>query len=290
MRLNLRKRLFNSLICWENIFIESEYIRGVNMEQLFNKSQLLTRLLDRTKVGVLVTDPSQDDNPIVYANQGFTDMTGYEESEVIGTNCRFLQGEDTDREKVDQIREAIRNDESISVEIINYRKDGSFFWNELNIECVTLDQPEVKYFIGIQKDVSVQKEVELSYFDTVQRIDTISTPIVPLVNGIAVIPLVGEFGKERFDHMFNTVTKETSKLDLSTLIVDVSGLEDFDEYVVEGIFRLRDILQLVGTDTVLTGISPILAKQSISLKETKLKGMKTASSVKDFLRSHLERE
>src|SRR6478672_3538801 len=103
------------------------------MDYLFNKSQLLTRLLDRTKVGVLVTDPSQKDNPIVYSNQGFTDMTGYEETDVLGTNCRFLQGEETDQEKVNQIRQAIDNEESISVEIINYRKDGSYFWNELNI-------------------------------------------------------------------------------------------------------------------------------------------------------------
>ncbi len=258
------------------------------MDYLFNKSQLLTRLLDRTKVGVLVTDPSQKDNPIVYSNQGFTDMTGYEETDVLGTNCRFLQGEETDQEKVNQIRQAIDNEESISVEIINYRKDGSYFWNELNIECVTLDRPDIKYFIGIQKDVTVQKEIELNYFESVQRIDTISTPIVPLVNGIAVIPLVGEFGKARFDHMFETVTKEISEQDLSTLIVDVSGLEEFDEYVVEGIFRLRDIIQLVGTDTILTGMSPILAKQSVGLQETTLKGMKTASSVKTFLRHYFD--
>ncbi|MBM7840036.1 PAS domain S-box-containing protein [Alkalihalobacillus xiaoxiensis] len=253
------------------------------MNQLFNKSQLLTKLLDLTKVGVLVTDPAQPDNPIVYSNSGFSLMTGYEESEVLGTNCRFLQGNETDKASIDTLREAIKNEQSVSIELLNYKKDGTPFWNELNIECVYLEKHNAKYFIGIQKDVTIQKEIELNYLDSMQRIETISTPIVPLVHGVAVIPLVGEMGRMRFDHMFEMVTKEMAQLDIVTLIVDVSGLEEFDEYVVEGIFRLRDILQLIGTETVVTGMSPTLAKQSVHLPGTSLSGIKTASSVKAFL-------
>lgn len=259
------------------------------MGHSFDKTQLLTKLLDHTKVGVLVTDPSQKDNPIVYANDGFYQMTGYSEPEVMGTNCRFLQGEGTDPESVNLLRTAIKNEQSCSLEILNYKKNGSPFWNELNIECVYLENYSSKYFIGIQKDVTIQKEIEFNYIDSVQRIETISTPIVPLVQGVAVIPLVGEMGHARFDHMFETVTQEISRLDLVTLIVDLSGLEEFDDYVVEGIFRLRNILQLIGTETIITGMSPVLAKESLSLSGTSLREIKSASSVKEFLRYYFNK-
>ncbi|WP_054707644.1 PAS domain-containing protein [Bacillus sp. JCM 19041] len=259
------------------------------MEESFDKTQLLTKLLDRTRVGILVTDPGQKDNPIVYANDGFLLMTGYSEPEVIGTNCRFLQGEGTDPAAVNALRTAIKNEQSCSLEILNYKKNGSPFWNELNIECVYLENYSSKYFIGIQKDITIQKEIEFNYIDSVQRIETLSTPIVPLVHGVAVIPLVGEMGHSRFDHMFETVTQEITRLDLATLIVDVSGLEEFNEYVVEGIFRLRDILQLIGTETIVTGMAPVLAKESLSLTGTSLKEIKSASSVKEFLRHYFNK-
>lgn len=89
--------------------------------------QLLEAMLDGSKVGTIVTDPSQEDNPIIYTNRTFIEMTGYDRHEVMGKNCRFLQGEDTDPEDVDKLRKAIEAKEEITVILKNYRKNGSPF-------------------------------------------------------------------------------------------------------------------------------------------------------------------
>lgn len=80
---------------------------------------------------MIVSDPRQADNPIVMANKAFLDSMGFTVDQVIGRNCRFLQGPDTDPETVRQIRQAIIDEQDLTVEILNYRKDGSPFWNEL---------------------------------------------------------------------------------------------------------------------------------------------------------------
>ncbi|HCL4234114.1 TPA: PAS domain-containing protein, partial [Pseudomonas aeruginosa] len=80
--------------------------------------------VETTRMPMLITDPNQPDNPIIFANHAFLEMTGYDPDEIVGTNCRFLQGPETNREMVAQVRTAIEERRDISVEIINYRKDG----------------------------------------------------------------------------------------------------------------------------------------------------------------------
>ena len=80
-----------------------------------------------------ISDPSLPDNPLIYANNGFEELTGYSAEEVIGRNCRFLQGPDTDEKSTEIIREAIRNERACTVQILNYKKDGTPFWNRLSI-------------------------------------------------------------------------------------------------------------------------------------------------------------
>lgn len=89
-----------------------------------------------TRMPMIVTDPNQSDNPIIFANEAFLEMTGYDTTELYGRNCRFLQGSDTDRYAVSQVKRAISEERDISVEILNYRKDGSSFWNALFISPV----------------------------------------------------------------------------------------------------------------------------------------------------------
>src|SRR5690625_810544 len=76
--------------------------------------------LNHTNVGLIITDPNQSNHPIIFVNRGFTKLTGYEESEVLGKNCRFLQGESSDKEAREKINEAIENETSVTVEIYNY--------------------------------------------------------------------------------------------------------------------------------------------------------------------------
>src|SRR4051795_8638647 len=120
---------------------------------------LFRQALDQTGTGFLLTDPHQDDHPIVYTNQSFLDMSGYTEEEVIGRNCRFLQGPDTDPAAIDDMRRAIAEERPISVHLRNYRKDGTPFWNEVHISPVRVNG-EVVRFVGVQIDVSAYREPE----------------------------------------------------------------------------------------------------------------------------------
>ncbi|WFR99032.1 histidine kinase dimerization/phosphoacceptor domain -containing protein [Rhizobium tumorigenes] len=107
-----------------------------------------------TRMPMVITDPSQADNPIVFCNEAFQALTGYAQDEVLGRNCRFLQGPDTDRSVVETIRAAIAYGESVSVELLNYRKDGSTFWNALYLSPVRNDAGEIQFFFASQLDVT----------------------------------------------------------------------------------------------------------------------------------------
>lgn len=113
-----------------------------------------------TRMPMLVTDPHRPDNPIVFANRAFLEMTGYEAAEIIGTNCRFLQGPETDRSIVAQVRRAIEERREIAVEMVNYKKDGSAFWNALFISPVLNESGELTYFFASQLDVSRRRDAE----------------------------------------------------------------------------------------------------------------------------------
>ncbi len=107
-----------------------------------------------TRMAMIVTDPRQHDNPIVFANDAFLKLTGYTRLEVTGRNCRFLQGPETDMEAVDRIRGALAREESIHVDLLNYRKDGSTFHNALFVSPVHGESGELLFFFASQLDVS----------------------------------------------------------------------------------------------------------------------------------------
>ena len=121
---------------------------------------LKERAMDETPVGITVSGPPEDDVPLIYVNDGFERITGYSEDEAVGRNCRFLQGEKTDDEPVRELKEAIEAGESVSVELRNYRKDGTEFWNEVLISPVTDEEGEVTNYFGFQQDVSERKRQE----------------------------------------------------------------------------------------------------------------------------------
>jgi PAS domain S-box-containing protein len=110
----------------------------------------------------VITDPRLPDNPLVYVTPEFELHTGYSKSEVLGRNCRFLQGPGTDPAAVAAIRDAISQMKPLEIEILNYRKDGTPIWNELSIRPVFSDKGVLRSFVAIQQirpadDVSVQK-------------------------------------------------------------------------------------------------------------------------------------
>jgi sigma-B regulation protein RsbU (phosphoserine phosphatase) len=119
---------------------------------------LKDRALDVAAEGITIADARLPDRPLIYANDGFERMTGYPVAEVLGRNCRFLQGPDTDAASVAEIRAALAESRECVVEILNYRKDGTAFWNRLSITPVRDSSGEVAHFIGIQSDVTARRE------------------------------------------------------------------------------------------------------------------------------------
>ena len=114
----------------------------------------LVKALQTAQHNFLITDPTQSDNPIVYASQGFLDLTGYELKQVLGRNCRFLQGPRTDRTMVERIRQGIIKKEDTTVVMLNYRADGSTFWNQLHVAALRGEEGKVVNFLGVQCKVS----------------------------------------------------------------------------------------------------------------------------------------
>ncbi len=120
----------------------------------------LARAVDAATEGIVITDPKQPDNPLIYVNPAFTEITGYPAEEVLGKNCRFLQGPETAPEAIEQIRCALSECQEIQVTLLNYRRDGQPFWNELNISPIFSDEGSPLYFVGIQSNVTHRKAAE----------------------------------------------------------------------------------------------------------------------------------
>ncbi len=127
------------------------------MESLQQKQQTLSlykTAMDASANGILIADATVSDLPILYVNPAFERITGYTQEESLGKNCRFLQGTDTAQPQLDVLREALRKGEPCAVEVKNYRKNGSMFWNSLTIAPVRDDAGSIAHFIGIQNDIT----------------------------------------------------------------------------------------------------------------------------------------
>ncbi len=136
--------------------------------------KILTTIFDACVNGVTLADPDLEDSPIIYANRPFMRITGYALDEIIGRNCRFLQGDDRDQEGRLRLREAIRNREQIEVTLRNYRKDGTLFHNKLNITPLFDANGRLLYFLGVQYDVTMQVQAELEIGDLKAKLTSLT--------------------------------------------------------------------------------------------------------------------
>jgi PAS domain S-box-containing protein len=129
-------------------------------QALAEQLALKDRALDVAAEGITIADARLPARPLIYANDGFERLTGYPVGEVLGRNCRFLQGPESDPTAVAEIRAAIAEQRECIVEILNYRRDGSSFWNRLSVTPVRDESGVVTHFIGIQSDVTARREAE----------------------------------------------------------------------------------------------------------------------------------
>lgn len=111
-----------------------------------------------TRMPMIITDPRQHDNPIVFVNSAFSKLTGFAREEILGRNCRFLQGPQTDPKDVARIRSAIDRRVPIELDLLNHRKDGEVFWNRLLVSPVFSEEGELTYFFASQFDVTLERD------------------------------------------------------------------------------------------------------------------------------------
>ncbi len=192
----------------DNVIGETEMLDNERSSQRLEYA-LLERALFASNSGILITDSSQPDNPIIWCNPGFTRLTGYTFAEIAGRNCRFLQGPETDPEAVGALRESIMAGRSIRVEILNYRKNGEAFWNDLDVAPVLDPAGHLTHFIGVQSEINERRprndqEVEVArrYAETIA--DTVREPLLILNEDLQV-----ETANLSFYRMFGVSHAET---------------------------------------------------------------------------------
>lgn len=143
---------------------------------------LKDRAMDEAPIGITIAD-ADGDVPLVYANEAFERVTGYPVEEVVGRNCRFLQGDGSDPEAVEAMRRAINEARPVTVEILNYRREGTEFWNEVTIAPVREDG-ELTHFVGFQNDVTERKRAEFALERRTEELEHVLSRIEGLVRDV----------------------------------------------------------------------------------------------------------
>lgn len=232
-----------------------------HLKELTQETQvtLLEAMLDGSKVGTIVTDPSQQDNPIIYTNRTFIEMTGYTQQEVIGKNCRFLQGPETDKEDIEKMRKAIAAEEAITLTLRNYRKDGSPFWNRLAIEPVQIE--DKLYFIGTQTDITLERSQQQAIMANEDEIEKLMLPILSIQENVATVALVGTMNLQRFETLKVKICEYVQEHRIEHAIIDITGLSWNEKSPLYWFQQIYEALRIMGSNLYVTGISPAAAQQ-----------------------------
>jgi PAS domain S-box-containing protein len=134
---------------WQASYIDKA---GLN-----DRGNIFFAAVEMTRMPMVVTDPNQPDNPIVFINRAFLDLTGYRETDLLGRNCRLLQGPDTDRNTVAEVRTALEEQRAVAVDVLNYKADGQPFWNALFIGPIFDQDGELLYYFASQMDITERR-------------------------------------------------------------------------------------------------------------------------------------
>ena len=235
--------------------------REAELIRLNEENRRLAAGVDAAGVGIVITNPQLPDNQVIFVNPEFTRITGYEADEVVGRNCRFLQGPQTDKKAAGRIAESLSNQQQIELEILNYRKDGSAFWNLLAINPVFGENGEPHYFVGIMNDVTAQKQSELELLLTKEAAEAanrskseflaimsheLRTPLNAIIgfSDILKAEMFGPVGDGRYkDYACDIFESGSHLLSLINDILDLSKAEAGKLELREGPFRIDEAVE-----------------------------------------------
>lgn len=149
---------------------------------------LMFQAVESARNGVVITDPRQEDNPIIYTNPAFTEISGYAAEEILGKNCRFLQSDDRDQAGLKTLKAALKDKTPVTTVLRNYRKDGKRFFNELTVSPVRDQNGNVVAFVGIQNDITTRIEAEQRISDFYSVVShELRTPIAKIKSSLSII-------------------------------------------------------------------------------------------------------
>jgi PAS domain S-box-containing protein len=195
--------------------------------------QLFGRAVDAANNGIVICDARQPDMPITYANEGFQRITGYPLGEILGRNCRFLQGPRTNEEPREQMRAAIDAEEPTSVDILNYRKDGTTFWNRVDLTPIRGDEGVLTHYLGFQRDITerIRRKQRLAVLNRILRHNVRNKTNV--IHGYAEGICEGEQSPEVAAAKIQTATSE--------LLTISEQIREFDTVLEEGTDSTEEI-------------------------------------------------
>ena len=241
--------------------LTKEKRREAELLRLGEENRRLAAAVEATDLGIVITNPSLPDNQVIFVNPAFTRITGYRPDDVVGRNCRFLQGPDTDRRAKASMSEALSKGESVELEILNYRKDGQPFWNLIAINPVFDDAGQVRYFVGILNDVTAQKQSERELLLTKEAAEAanrskseflaimsheLRTPLNAIIgfSDILKAEMFGPVGDDRYKDYANDIFESGSHLlSLINDILDLSKAEAGKLDLRESSFRLEEAVE-----------------------------------------------
>jgi len=228
------------------------------------------RAIQALSQGIVITDPTQPDNPIIYVSPGFERLSGYSAAEVVGRNCRFMLGKDTDKAESKRLGDAIRAGDAYTGELLNYRKDGTTFWNALSIAPVRDADGRLTQFIGIETDISVRRQLE-DQFRQAQKMEAVGqlaggvahdfNNLLTIINGYSELLMMSDLPTG--DHQRESVVairdagERAARLTQQLLAFSRKAIIepkviDLNELVAESAKLLR---RLIGEDIILTVVT-----------------------------------
>ncbi|WP_345949219.1 ATP-binding protein [Mucilaginibacter sp. PAMB04274] len=211
---------------------------GLKFHMVNKQKQVLTESIDASVSGIIITNQQHPSHPIIYCNKAFEELTGYRQSEIIGKNSRFMQGDDRQQRSRFKLQKAIAAGLECQVEIVNYRKNGTLFWNELYIAPIFDDERSISHYIGVLKDITEKKLGGLAHrLEQVQnnQVDQLKADFIttashelktPLTSAKASIQLLGRLmDKQPADAKQQSLINQAnaSLHKLSSLMEDMLG-------------------------------------------------------------------
>ncbi len=143
---------------------------------------LYLQAAEESAAGIVICDSQLPDTPVIFVNAAFSIITGYAPAEVLGRNCRFLEGHETSQPGLDELRAAVTAGRECAVRLRNFRKDGSLFWNDLRLATIRNEAGKLTHYIGVLTDVSGQVAAGLAYRDATDKLRLPSSkPVSPEV-------------------------------------------------------------------------------------------------------------